>query len=342
MPHPQWVSEYRIIHDVVRQVAGGVALPQTQIPKASSRYFPSTRTELPTEFSKLANASDQEILAFVTTYGFIGHDLAFSHEEQADLREARVYEPADGDPLPWIRQHASTVAFVMELLDAIDDRVRLSSIMDRLLNKDTLELTCRYAVRGRRQKTTAHYHGVYPCDYRRSERKIFSHHQHAARVLLAHIISDNLEGVSRRLELWDSQLTPVFRTRNLLEYIYLMLADAVAGGVLKRCNFCQRVFIAPHLKMKFCPPRLGAQGVSSCMNRYKQRRFQRKRRARDLRAGGTPIKQIADQLKETAAQVRQWLSTSRTRRVLQQPKKRHSQRGRRDIFQRARASSRPR
>ena len=95
------------------------------------------------------------------------------------------------------------------------------------------------------------------------------------------ILNRNLTGVARQIivELQDDGelgFSTLFRPENLADCVYWHLADAAAGGWVRRCADprCGAFFLARNRRVKYCPPPMGilGDGVSPCMNRAKVRR----------------------------------------------------------------------
>lgn len=103
--------------------------------------------------------------------------------------------------------------------------------------------------------------------------------------IVAHTLNKNLTGVSRFLQVEHQEdgrrgFTSLFTPRNLADCVYWHLADSAAGGWVRRCadTRCGAFFVAKDERVKYCPPPMGHEGVSPCMNRAKQRKHREKRK----------------------------------------------------------------
>jgi hypothetical protein len=263
------------------------------------RYLPITRPELPTEFAKLSDGSEKTILQFARRYGLLGYWESFkrtlsiykrfwflseSAEEDAGKPDFNdfVHEGIhSGDPLSWVIQHAQTVKLVLDLNDALSDRAALRSKLEQLTVRQTTsdeysaqlgEIEYRYANRGELYPSVARVGSA-----RRDYRDDFEF----ARSLITVLLNENLEGVCRQLVLESDKQQPsrvvsVFEPDSLIDAIYWHLADAIAGGSIKRCLFCGKFFNATHQKRVYCPPLMGMTGEGQCAQNDRARRSRAK------------------------------------------------------------------
>lgn len=276
-------------------------------------YFPLTRTELPAEFAKIASGSDDDVLAFVRRYGLLGYSVALTGFEQFTLTVARaggrkalnalerqprpdpwltqVMKPdvlidlnydttLPGDPVAWVLAHAENVKLAGELGRALhegDVKARADGIQAvlerRIVHTDTvgdvrqrgdfkgLAVSAPVARRGWSRPRVA----TFPV----------TSWDEIALELVSFILTRNLGGVRRAIgfSVKTPRLVSLFAPQNLLDCIYWLLADAVTGTQLRACPDCGHFFVATHERMKYCPPPMGIQGPSRCMNRAKVRRW---------------------------------------------------------------------
>jgi hypothetical protein len=267
--------EYRIVDGHVCPLVAGKFIQQGTFHsfKGCRRYLPMAWPEIPRELAKVASGRESDVLDFVRRYGVLGYARAWRLEELvgAWLLEGG-HEEGDptlhGDPVSWVVAHAQTVRLVLELMGHLDDATALRAFLD------TLKVTQvghpeHYVYRVARRGD------LYAMEMRSVSRG--KHPLEVARHMIETILNRNLTGVSRVLivEHQDNGhqgFASLFEPRNLLDCAYWHLADAAIGGWVRRCANprCGAFFVAKSEKVKYCPPPMGNQGVSPCMNRHKQ------------------------------------------------------------------------
>jgi hypothetical protein len=235
-------------------------------------YLPLSRPELPAEFAKVATGDETALLGFVRCYGLLGYERAWRFPlEAVGAVRGRFYTPhLPGDPLAWVIAHARAVKLGGELARGLSAPEELARLIEGLTVRGALgrdEITFLRAVRGYTR----------PVQVQMAAAR--DHHETALRIVEM-IVSPNLEGISRALITEHRRpgektkaMTSVFYPQNLLDCVYWLLADAIVGTAIRRCQHCGRFFVATHNRMRFCPRPMGQKGVSLCMNRFKQQRF---------------------------------------------------------------------
>jgi len=233
--------------------------------KAPERYYPMGYPEIPHEFAKIADGTDEEIIAFCNTYGLLGF--------------------GDGEPLDWIRGHAANVKLVLEIAGSLNDQVALARLVDPMIgaNPDPSDAT------GEKEARFSYFRRGERCA---SGASIGPHlrRENTAIQIMHMILSDNLTGITRSLLLAEEshstkcsarikklRIESGFRFKSLMDCIYWLLTDAVLSGTIKKCGYCHRQFFATHGRMNYCPPRKGIKGISPCANRGRVYRCRKKK-----------------------------------------------------------------
>ncbi len=281
-------------------------------------YLPMARPELPRELAKAATGDDDDILAFTRRYGLLGYMQAWSFPvEEAGItwifgEDSEQAAPglAPGDPVASFVGHAKTVQLVLNLIGALgagDGAVREhvellkvvrgehGGIRDEVIGYDA-------AQRG--------YLRPVQCDM-----SVGGEPRHVALRIIEHVLNANLPGISRQLSVQpqeDGELgfESLFEPHNLADCVYWHLADAAAGGWVRRCADprCQAFFVAQSARVQYCPPPRGYRGVSPCMNRTKVRRHHKhKEEARERHEAGESIKAIGEALGRATDTVCRWV-----------------------------------
>lgn len=125
-----------------------------------------------------------------------------------------------------------------------------------------------------------------------------------------------LADIFKETLLWHCRLTIELSTENsfaleveegLLPYCWAQLADAILTKQLRACAHCGKRFLISRAKQGARRSRADQDFCSKlCVTRsYRERQ----RRAKQLHAGGTPLRQIAKQLNSDVATVRGWVKT---------------------------------
>lgn len=264
---PVAASGYHVVDGIVDPLPTG---------KAPHYYLPMERAELPAELAKVASGREADLLAFVNTYGLLGHVDALRPPFETHGAEQLGASSVDlrGEPVAWVLAHAGAVQLVSDLRVALDEPVTLRAVLDRLTLRDeaggAAYLSVRRPQRGYTLPTLVHL-------------PTLETPRATALRLITNLLNANLDGVARRLQVEVTPepgalvLTSGFQPRNLLDGIYWHLADAVVGGKVRTCLGCRRFFIVTHERMRFCPLPMGLDGASRCLNRYKQKQHSAKR-----------------------------------------------------------------
>jgi hypothetical protein len=237
--------------------------------RSITRYRPLGRPELPGEFAKLARAEPAEIIAFIERYGLLGYQCAYSELELGAVAQLGQYDPTiDADPVLWINAHAGTVRLILELAAALDDEERLAQRLEPLTIRTDREMSIvsyPAAVRGELPR-------------RQFNLPVNDDVLGTAKTIISNVLNLNLAHISRKFMPTENaedrtRIASSLVPPNLLGSIYWLVADALAEARIRSCAHCAAPFVAPTLKTQYCPPLMGTQAVSSCMNRDKQRRF---------------------------------------------------------------------
>lgn len=286
-------EDYIVRKGVLQPLANGVPIGILSARGATKRYLPIARIELPFEFAKLANSSEDTILRFVRNYGLLGYHQAVNttlgvFKFAASLQQGK--SPADkylvhpgidfGDPVSWILSHAETVKLVLDLNEALKDRQLLKQILERMtVQGESWPIGFRYIERGH-----LYSHSIKMI---REGKDDFD----CIRGIIAHIMNRNLNGgISRELILdvnperrsEGRHLLSVFGANSLIDCIYWLLADAIVGNSIKRCKFCNRFFNVSTLKRIYCPPPMGNLGNGPCAQNDRARRKRALNKATEL------------------------------------------------------------
>jgi hypothetical protein len=227
-------------------------------------YAPFVHNELPGELAKLRDANTDDIVSFVKNFGCLG----FS--QFAEPTSARKYHGGGGDPVPWIRAHASGVYICLALTEALQRKLSAAKLRELV---DSFQ--------GQLRGAGANILSV-PINWtgplgRRTPPFV-------ARHLRAWIINSNLAGISRYVSLDDQGKSRSFFHGPTISVIYWHLANLLDGGIVKRCaaDGCDGIFIQTDTRQRFCPKRWRQQ-ESLCAARQRMRRH----RPRTTRNKGT-------------------------------------------------------
>ena len=238
------------------------------------------------ELHKVLRAGDR-------IYGAIGKQnpcvAAFLPEDPDALFVWKDRDP--GEPIPWIVEHARAVKLVLDLRSAWGNNEKLRNVFlqyewptppahlrpeDRIIRVPMVARAFAFTLGTDWLVTPLKPHDL------------------AARIIRS-ILNENLDGVRRLVEtegsvnkcsrkplLDNDSFKSIFKPESLLDAIYWILADAVTNSWVRRCAFksCGRAFVASSQKYKFCPPPRGFDG-SSCANRDRQRRYRKRKKAKD-------------------------------------------------------------
>ncbi len=245
-------------------------------------YMPLGRAELPGQFARVSTGGVEEALRFVHNYGLLGYHASFSFTELIGLasKDFQAHDPdCPGDPVSWVLAHSANINLVLELIARLNDEKSLLSVLTSLMVHDpktnSRSLSIPIAFRGNTYPAT--------CLFRIEESPL-----QTALNVIAHILHENLQGASRRIQVLKGangkfQLDSGFEIRNLLDAIYWLVADAAVHSQVRICDHCKQPFVCTNLKIKYCPSPLDYKGaISQCMNRAKQSRHRSKIRAQKM------------------------------------------------------------
>lgn len=243
------------------RIQDGLIGPDPKSPSLARLYAPITHSELPNVLAKLHEGTDKDVLRFVESYGLLGY---------SELAPDSTGEPERyGDPLRWVRQHARTVRFIMDVWRLVQDEDE-SGLQSALAELSGLPTTVTFAA-GR--SITRRFFTLGP---KHPDRDIFA----LTRYMVLSIINSNLEGIGPVVSEAETSLHLRFSYDALIQVIYYQLAVAVTGGRMQRCaaKDCKGLFIQHDPRQRFCPPWLGAKGESLCSLRERQRTLWERRR----------------------------------------------------------------
>lgn len=243
-------------------------------------YAPTAHPAIPHHFARLSEGSDRALIQFVQEYGRLGWSELINREDgsappRSDPWAKRVRKAHQGviraegpgglysEPVEWIRAHAATVSWCLAGADAVRRR-------DKARCRD---LSARPPQPGGCRGT------LLPGNLLREGMR----DKVSAEVFVGGMVEDylwiNLRGVRRRVLFRDGAFGSVWGGDSLLESIYTLVADAVTGGRLARCESCGLTFVRTHDHQRFCPPFEG-QAKSACMNRERVKKYRERQRER--------------------------------------------------------------
>lgn len=255
-------TEYFISQDTIR-LGGRKQTVDVLLGKGSlaSWFAPFVHAELPGELAKLRNANEQQILDFAGTYGELGFSSLVKHP-----KEAFHYDPQTGvrsmagDPLPWIRAHASGVYICLALTEALSASRKTAENLRRLLN----------GLNGTMYGDGADVFDVLIAWTGESP-------QEMAREWRRRIINANVHRVHRYISVDEKgKDRSFFGFRAPVDVIYWHLANVIDGGTVKRCEAdgCGGIFVKTDPRMRYCPKRW-RERESVCAMRQRQREARR-------------------------------------------------------------------
>jgi hypothetical protein len=259
-------ADYRVERGFVLPLVDGKPIEYVDIHRGLRRmkqYMPMAHPELPAEFAKIDGRGQDAVLAFVRLYGLPG---LWKYQLGAPRRHGP--EPLCGDPLAWILAHARSVRLVGELARALNDEAQLAQQIEELrVTGPGIGFPLSFPLMRR--------DGRYPSSWAIAEQAT---PRDTALWLVTAQLNNALAGVQRIVVFTEGHLESRFVPDSLIDCIYWLLADAVVGSTLRRCSACGRFFVTTHDRMKFCPPPMGLNGPSRCMNREKVRRWREEQR----------------------------------------------------------------
>lgn len=278
-----WVAEdYRIENGMVVPTMAGKTIPsyEKEYLCTQNRYSPMEYPELPGEFAKIIDKSEDTILTFIRRYGLLGF---YESREVYEILGISAYEPGKikvGDPLPWIIKHAETVNLALSLRGCLVDEEKLKNEIHLLKHYDSeydgFEVKFSYAERMNLYPTEC---SIFPLpDTNRA----------IALRIISTIVNANITDFKRELQIEEGEtglsLNTIFKTGNLLGSIYWHLADAVEGNSIKRCEYskCRKFFVAHDPRTKYCPAPKDYQGISPCANRARVEKCRANKRLKEM------------------------------------------------------------
>lgn len=260
------------------EIAKGLLHP---VGKSVSRtYMPFSESGLPTV---LARISSGEItpLEFASTYGELGFsrmirrsllpafsaslpktdDWRAAHAAYRGYRDA-VYSACrglpEGDPLDWLMAHSRTVALCLQFIGLLESGD---------------EMAVRYEVEGIPARLPfargVHLFRLPIREWRESLKRLAA--SAIIRPQLCHIITENIAGVRREFitDPFNSRADSIFFGATI-EAVYWQLADKMEARMVRRCDECQRFFVARDKRQRYCPALPGSTR-SRCSSRLNVR-----------------------------------------------------------------------
>lgn len=231
--------------------------------EAPTFYVPAARTELPGEIAKLERNDIASVLKFARRYGSLG----FSH---LSPKEDKPY----GDPLQWVWLHADTLRLALTLKELIDHQktdelkrllFELSQGEDRSKEYPTPAVT--YA-RLDKQQTIV----FCPTSGASPDAVV----QTLAANMLCTIVNNNIANL--RPELTWRKINGTFQQHflftGLIEVAYWHVANALQGGMIKRCqrSGCGGLFIQTDQRQRFCPTGDKRESPCAVLDRVRRKR----------------------------------------------------------------------
>lgn len=246
--------------DDAYRIREGLIVPTPSKPPGPRLYAPITHIELPNALAKLSTGTDEEVLRFVGSYGLLGFFELASQGAEGPQRY--------GDPLPWVRQHASTVRLIMNLWRLVQDADE-EGLQTELAELGSPLGTVIFAAGAKIIRSR------FMLGDERPEPATFA----LARNIVHSLINCNLAGIGPVLSQAGLDLQLGFSFRTLLDVIYYQLAVAVTGKRMQRCaaKDCGGLFIQHDPRQRFCPLWLGVKGESLCSLRERQRALRERR-----------------------------------------------------------------
>ena len=212
-------------------------------------YNPFAEYELPTQVARIVTG-DVSPEEFAGKFGLLGHDHLVSRRECKG-----------GDPIEWVRAHSRTVALCLDLIGVLEEG-------DEVVIGDAVETTRPGPyIWGQRI-------GKLPTRFTDHSLKKNVPPAAIARNWLTRLITDNIQGITRRLstDAYGSRLASYFSFKAMIETVYWQLADRVEGGGVRRCLECRRFFLTRDKRQQYCPPYPGSTR-SRCSSRVNVNSF---------------------------------------------------------------------
>lgn len=234
-------------------------------------YSPEARTELLGEIAKLTRDDTEAVLKFAHRYGSLGF---YELSRQSDTPY--------GDPLPWVWLHAETLRLALSLKKHIDDRAteeleRLLFEFPQVANRSN-ELPTPIVTYGCLDKGTRF--SSFPTSPTSSPNRAAAIQTIAANILST-IVSANIANLRQELtwETKDRAFRSHLRFTALIEVAYWHLANALQGGLVKRCELsgCGGLFIQTDGRQRFCPTGEKRESPCAVLDRVRRRRTKERR-----------------------------------------------------------------
>jgi len=266
-------NKYGITNGLLHSVGSGVA----------RSYHPFNDVRLPTA---LARVADEMItpLEFASEFGGLGYPqmvrnalllppfsahLANLPEWEAPRAAFQKYRYEvsalsnnlpEGDRVDWLKAHSRTVAFCLQFIGLLNDgneRV----IRDEV---DDIPRNTTFACRASLIRPVKSWHEDLQSKITPSS---------LIRVQLSRIITENIAGVRREFvtDPFGSRTDSVF-IGTTIEAVYWQLADKMEARMVRRCEECNRFFVARDKRQQYCPPLPGSTR-SRCSSRQNVKNF---------------------------------------------------------------------
>jgi hypothetical protein len=260
--------------------------------------FTPRRVYAPLEDLKLPNAlaaaarDEATLLQFLLRYGRLGwHELTNTNpESESDewILKVRASKSVLGskygmsifyaEPLEWIQAHGRTVAWCLNAAETLNisrtaQRIkRCQALIENLPRPAGIQGTLKGLGDSLSAEAIA---AIPPVDLVGS--------------LLCECLQKNLNNVGRHLHyVGNGRLQSYWGGSSLIESIYTLVADAITGGRLARCEAsdCGAVFVQTDSRERFCPPWQG-ESKSRCMNRERVRQARKRKKEEEQRGKAT-------------------------------------------------------
>jgi hypothetical protein len=234
-------------------------------------YAPLEHPEIPHLFAKIGH-DEKALIPFAETYGRLGwsnlqyeeikdHWLKQAVATWAQLVGTHGEKAAWSEPIEWIRAHARTVQWCLQVgaaLNAKNARKR-KELCEQLAANLPRPAGIRAILRFGPFTREKSEQDKRPPDF--------------IGKILEDLLWANLRGVRRLVEYRDGKLHAMWGGNSLIESIYTLVTDSITGGSLSQCKSesCGATFIKTDGRQEYCPPRYG-QSKSTCMNRDRHRR----------------------------------------------------------------------
>lgn len=269
-------------------------------------YYPMAALSIIRDIQGLVPGDRRGLLAFARRWGRLGYpELVEGIRSPAGTRYIPRFR---GDPVVWVWAHAAGVRTVLTLAQALrrrdansirayiesiqepDRATRLIMRVNKLLASGTpehlaeAESMADELLLGHPRKATRHASLVFGLQHRVVDHLWAKRRGWVAvaEQIVETILNRHLAGVQISLQYVEGEVQVRTHFDALLGVVYRHLADVVAAGQLRECDYCATPFVQRHGHQRFCPPEPWVAergGESACALRY---------RSEKRRKGGSP------------------------------------------------------